>query len=457
MNKNLWNIFFGLSFLLTSSLAFATLPKIDPALRPYLTGSGNTEDVVTLVVMFHDKSPLPRLEHAPMSRSQMEVALMQNARASQTSTMQKLYQAKESGLPIRAQSLWLFNGAVMQVPASQLKSLAQNEDIISISKSRTMHLLDTSKAVSATKEEAYTYGLNKINLPGLKAKAPSINGLGVRVGILDTGIDASHPDLKDRVLMFKDFINGKSSPYDDNEHGTHVAGTISGGNASGTTIGIAPAVKLIIGKVFSSSGSASEADLLRAMQWIADPDGNPQTNDGPSLVSNSWGGGEPSSSMDPMDDSFCKAIAGWVKVGILPVFAAGNSGPSKGSVNLPGACPQVLTAGATDENDKIARFSSRGPAHWKSGDVIKPTVSAPGVKVISSVPGGKYAAFSGTSMATPHVAGLAALVVQANPNISVENIQKAIISGATHLGSVDGQEPNNDYGAGRIDAVNTIK
>jgi bacillopeptidase F len=164
--------------------------------------------------------------------------------------------------------------------------------------------------------------------------------------------------------------------------------------------------------------------------------------------------------MDPMDDPFCKAIAGWVKVGILPVFAAGNSGPSKGSVNLPGACPQVLTAGATDENDKIARFSSRGPAHWKGGDVIKPTVSAPGVKVISSVPGGGYAAFSGTSMATPHVAGLAALVVQANPNISVENIQKMIAAGATHLGPNqldEEQGPNNDFGAGRIDAANTIK
>jgi subtilisin family serine protease len=447
----------GLLVLVVSAVAGATLPKIDPSLKKYFGPSDVANDNITVIVMFHDKTFLPRTEHSPTTHAEVEVALQNNARVSQTPTMQKLFQAKESGLPIKAESLWLFNAAIMHVPASQLKELAQNEDIISITANRQVHLLDQDMGAAVGSGSGYTYGLEKINLPALRAKAPTLTGQGVRVGILDTGIDATHPDLKDRVMTFKDFVGNQTTPYDDNSHGTHVAGTISGGNASGTTIGVAPGVKLIIGKVFSGSGSAGMDELLKAMQWIADPDGNPATNDYPQIVSNSWGGGDPSPGQDPMDDPFCKAIAGWVKVGILPVFAAGNSGPGSGSVNVPGACPQSMTVGATDKNDQIASFSSRGPAKWKSVSVVKPTISAPGVHVISSVPGGGYKAFDGTSMATPHAAGLAALVIQAVPNITVENIQKLIVAGATHLGTADDSDPNNTYGAGRIDAFNTIK
>ena len=449
MKNNLLRVCLILGTIIFAATAMA-VPAVDPLLKTHIAqGNLDANRMVTVIALFKDKAPLPHLEHSIMSRVQVEAALIQNARASQAASHQAMVKVHDTGIPVTWETLWLFNAAVVRLQPAQLQLLTADENIYAIyDASRTVHIVQ-EKAVPMP----YTYGLTKINLPQLREKAPTLDGRGVRVGILDTGIDATHPDLKDRVMLFKDFINNKTTPYDDNSHGTHVSGTISGGNASGTTIGIAPGVKIISGKVFSASGSATFDALFKAMQWIADPDGNPAH--APMLVSNSWGGGPASATKDPMDEPLCKAVAGWVKLGILPVFANGNSGPGAGSVGLPGACPQSLAVGATDENDQIANFSSRGPATWKSGSVIKPTVSAPGVAVISSVPGGGYKAFSGTSMATPHVAGLAALVYQANPKITVEQATELIAKSATHLGA--GAGANNEYGMGRIDAFNTLK
>jgi bacillopeptidase F len=449
-----WSFLLSLIVVGAISTTALALPKVDPALRKYF-GPTDTVENVTVIVMFHDKTLLPHLEHSVMSHAQMEEALKENAKASQMATMQRLFHARESGLDINGASLWLVNGAVLHIPSTQLKDLARDEAISSILADRKAHLVGTTQDSDESPQGKFTYGLEKINLPALRQKAPNITGQGVRVGVIDTGIDATHPDLKDRLLLFKDFVNNKTEPYDDNSHGTHVSGTIAGGNASGTSVGVAPGAKIIMGKVFSSTGAASDSDLLKAMQWMADPDGNPEHQ--PQIVSNSWGSDAPDGSKDPMDEPLCKAIAGWAKVGILAVFAAGNEGPDSGTVGIPGACPQALTVGATDKNDDLAYFSSRGPSTWKSGAIIKPTVSAPGVDVISTIPGGGYKAYSGTSMATPHVAGLAALVVQAVPNVTIENVQKLIIAGATHLGSDEANEPNNQFGAGRIDAYNTLK
>jgi subtilisin family serine protease len=189
------------------------------------------------------------------------------------------------------------------------------------------------------------------------------------------------------------------------------------------------------------------------MQWIADPDGDPSTKDAPRLVSNSWGGGAPSPGDDPSKDVLCTAVDAWVKVGMLPVFANGNSGPSKSSVGVPGACPSALGIGATDKNDDITSFSSRGPAVWKTGTIVKPNASAPGKDVISSVPGGKYRALSGTSMATPHAAGLATLLFQADPNLTAEQVASIMMKSAKDLGP---SGMDNDSGAGRIDALHAL-
>jgi serine protease AprX len=439
-------------------------PYIDPALRPLLRSeSQNDSHVVRVIVHFNDKMPLPNLPHSAAFHEQMERAMMQNAAASQATFLAQLTQMDTmthtmGGAPSRIVSkFWIFNAMAVDMPVSILQQVSRSEDLKAIYASKQFHIIrDAPRSTSldaSTVKAAYAWGIEKIGMKNVNAQFPNATGEGVRVGILDTGIDATHPDLAGRLLVFKDFVTGSATPVDDHGHGTHVSGTISGGDTSGTQIGIAPKVKLIVGKIFDSSGASSTETIMQGMQWMADPDGNPSTNDFPNLVSNSWGGAGPEATENPADDNFCQAVDVWVKLGMLPVFAAGNSGPDASSVGLPGACPNAIAVGATDSNDQIADFSSRGPVVWKSGSIIKPNVSAPGVKILSSLPGDKYDSWDGTSMATPHVSGLAALLYQAQPNATVEQMTARISSTAVHLGNAG---MNNDYGMGRIDAMKAL-
>lgn len=305
-------------------------------------------------------------------------------------------------------------------------------------------------------EGEYTWGLRKIRIPELRSQHPELLGTNVVVGILDTGIDANHPELKGKVVAFKDFINSKDQPYDDNGHGTHVAGTIAGEGAGGTQIGIAPRARLVIGKILSGEGSGSLSGILRGMDWIANPNKETGSPLRPRVVNNSWGG---QMSQDVRKDPFSQAVLNWVQLNIFPSFAAGNEGPSPQTLGSPGGLPDAFAVGATTEDDTIAQFSSRGPVEIIDAEgtlrtIMKPEVSAPGDKVYSSLPGGKYAKYSGTSMATPHITGVIALLVQVNPQLTVAGIKDVLMKTAIDLGS-PGQDA--DFGAGRVDVVQAVE
>jgi len=185
------------------------------------------------------------------------------------------------------------------------------------------------------------------------------------------------------------------------------------------------------------------------MQWVMDPNGDGNPSDAPRVVNNSWGNN------DPYDTSFLPQVEAWLAAGIFPSFASGNNGSSAGTAGTPGNFEISFGVGATGPSDAICYFSSRGPAPagppWNS--VIKPDVSAPGACVRSSLPGGGYVAWQGTSMATPHVTGTVALLLQANPSLTVTELKNAIKSTAVDLG-VPG--PDNDYGWGRIDCYAAV-
>lgn len=450
----------GIILILTATTAFA-FPKIDPQLLSDLNSSSTRGKLVTVIAMFQDKQIVPRMAHNIENRQVTQKFLMENMRQSQADTLKRLVGFRGQGYEIRVQPLWINNSMVITLESGLLSELVKDEAITHLYANREVHLVDRGFDVATTNssfvDQKNTYGLEKLNIPALRAKFPELTGKGIRVGILDTGIDATHPDLAGRTIGWKSFISSsQTNPLDDHGHGTHVAGTVSGAGTSGTNIGVAPGVSLIIGKILSGSGSGTWEGVLAGMQWVSDPDGDPKTADAPSLVSNSWGGGGPDKEIDPMENPLCKAVANWAKLGILPVFANGNSGPSASTVGLPAACPDAFGVGATDNNDAIAYFSSRGPAVWKTVTLIKPQVSAPGVKVFSSIPvaKGSYKEMSGTSMATPHVAGAAALVFQANPKATVEVVQKLLIKGALDLGDAGN---DNVYGWGRIDVLKTVE
>lgn len=452
---NLLRSILALAVLTAGIAAHASIsaPYIDPKLRPLFNGESTSRQPVTVIAIFQDKLQIPEYVRSN-SYSATRIAMMKNSLKSQERAAQILRTTEARN---EFKQLWIINGMLIRMAAKDIRRVATLPGVTKIYANHSVRLIDEVNARRVSRAEMadpYTYGLVKLGIPTIREKLPTLTGKGVRVGILDTGIDPNHADLKGKVVLWKDFTsNPKNEPYDDNKHGTHCAGTIAGGAASGTAIGVAPEASLVIAKFLDGGGSGTWEGALSSMQWLADPDGNPNTADAPHLISNSWGGSAPDADEDPADNLLCVAVGNWVKVGILPVFANGNAGPSSGSVGLPGGCPNAMGVGATDKNDKIANFSSRGPAIWKTGSFVKPEVSAPGKDIISSVPGGGYASLSGTSMATPHVAGMAALVFQFDQNMKAEQVANLMMKSAFDLGTPG---MDNDYGTGRIDAVKAL-
>ncbi|WP_128979977.1 S8 family serine peptidase [Streptomyces roseicoloratus] len=277
-----------------------------------------------------------------------------------------------------------------------------------------------------------------------KAWEAGLTGKGVKVAVLDTGADLGHPDLAGRVAESKSFIEGQEVA-DRDGHGTHVTSTVggSGAGSDGLEKGVAPGATLAVGKVLSDEGSGTESQIIAGMEWAArDIDAR--------IVSMSLGSREPSDGTDPMAQAVNALSA---ETGALFVIAAGNSG-TPGSIGSPGAADAALTVGAVDSADQAAYFTSKGPRH---GDqALKPDLSAPGVAILAARSqlasgSGLYTSMSGTSMATPHVAGVAALLAEKHPDWTGAQLKNALMSSAKTL-----PDPAYDLGAGRVDVAAAI-
>lgn len=264
----------------------------------------------------------------------------------------------------------------------------------------------------------------QINAP--QAWAEGYDGKGTKVAVLDTGIDPTHPDVKDRILESKSFVPGEEV-LDKNGHGTHVASTIAGSGAAsdGVNKGVAPGADLIIGKVLSNGGSGEDSGIIAAMEWAK--------AEGADVVSMSLGSSIPDDGTDPMSQAVDALSADG---GPLFVIAAGNA-YGAGTIGSPGSAEKALTVAAVDKQDARADFSSMGPLTRSYG--LKPDLSAPGVDINAAasqaVPGisGMYQQMSGTSMATPHVAGAAAILKQRHPDWSGQRIKDALMTSSKRL------------------------
>ncbi|MFE6038987.1 S8 family serine peptidase [Streptomyces sp. NPDC056452] len=280
-----------------------------------------------------------------------------------------------------------------------------------------------------------------------EAWAKGFDGKGVKVAVLDTGADLNHADIKSRVVASRSFVSGEAV-QDGHGHGTHVASTIAGSGAAsaGAYKGVAPGADLVVGKVLANDGSGSFSGILAGMEWAV--------AQGADVVSMSLGGRDTTPGDDPLTSAVNTLSA---SSGALFVIAAGNDGLS-GEITLgtPGTADAALTVGAVDKADALAGFSSRGP---RIGDMaIKPEITAPGVGIVAARGAGtsmgtpvdaNYTAANGTSMATPHVSGAAAILKQRHPDWSGQRIKDALTAHSKTAAS----QTVYQQGYGRVDVA----
>ncbi|MFD9573945.1 S8 family serine peptidase [Streptomyces sp. NPDC059982] len=276
----------------------------------------------------------------------------------------------------------------------------------------------------------------QVNAPA--AWAAGFDGAGTKVAVLDTGTDLDHPDLKGRVDASKNFTDSDTDA-DRQGHGTHTISTVGGSGAAsgGAKKGVAPGTRLLSGKVLNDQGYGLDSWIIAGMEWAVESKAD--------VVSMSLG--DPSRTA--CDDPLAAAAERLSQQGPLFVVAAGNSGPGNNTVSSPGCAPSVLTVGAVDRDDTTAVFSSRGPAGPQH--TLKPEIAAPGVGISAANMGGRgvyaYQSMSGTSMATPHVAGAAAVVKQRHPDWTGQQVKAALVGSANSAVPGDVRET----GAGRLD------
>ncbi|WP_210569323.1 S8 family serine peptidase [Streptomyces sp. GESEQ-4] len=278
------------------------------------------------------------------------------------------------------------------------------------------------------------------------------DGKGVKVAVLDTGVDQTHPDLAGQEIAERNF-SGSEDSVDRFGHGTHVASTVGGTGAKsdGSYKGVAPGVRILDGKVLDDGGGGEDSGVIAGMEWAV--------AEGAQVVNMSMGGPD-TSGIDPLEEAVNRLSA---ESGALFVIAAGNEGrQGERTVGSPGSADSALTVGAVDKADKLADFSSRGPRVGDGG--VKPDLTAPGAEITaaastasdlesqdpSGTPG--YATMDGTSMATPHVAGAAAILAQQHPDWSGARI-KAALTGSAKPGPYSAYQ----QGAGRTDIARAME
>ena len=291
----------------------------------------------------------------------------------------------------------------------------------------------------------FEYGVDKIWLDGrveaaLDQSVPQIEadsaweqgytGEGVKVAVLDTGIDSEHPDIAGQIDDAVSFVPGEEVK-DVNGHGTHVASTVLGtGAGDGKHKGVAPDARLLVGKVLSDQGYGQDSWIIDGMEWASE---------NAKIVNMSLGSDMPSDGTDPMAEAVNRLTD---ENGTLFVIAAGNRG-GEGTIGSPGAADAALTVGAVDKADELAYFSSKGPRYGDMG--LKPDLSAPGVGIVAarsqySSGTGYYKSLDGTSMATPHVAGAAAILAEKYPEWDGTTLKQALMNttkkmqGISHYG-----------------------
>jgi subtilisin family serine protease len=412
--------------------------KLAPSLRRAISHAA-PEAFLPVVVSLRERAVLTHLPRQRERRSQEVIRrLEETADRSQAGLRTQLGSWRRAGSVRRFTPFWIFNGIAVDATPAAVAAIAARPEVLRV----TLDEAEVTLA-DATPEPNVTL----VNAPVLWNEG--FHGEGIVVASLDTGVDVTHPDLAGSWRggsnsWFDPYGQHPTTPTDLHGHGTSTMGVIVGGSAGGTAIGVAPGATWIAAKIFNDAGGATTSGIHAAFQWILDPDGNPATADAPDVVNNSW-----DSSVPGCDYTFQPDLQAIRATGILPIFAAGNGGPSAGTSFSPSNLPEAVAVGAVDDSDLIASSSSRGPASCGGSTDVFPDVVAPGVGIHTAERWGLYTDATGTSMAAPHVTGAIALLLQAFPDTSAADQQAAIEDAAVDLGALG---PDDTYGNGRVDA-----
>ena len=486
-------------------LLAAALPASGGTLReplPEVLRTATEHELVPVSIVFReqvaaaDVAALAERYESKAARRAAQISRLKAAAVDgQRGVLEVLRAAEAAGRAARIRPLWLTSVVGVDATPDLVRAIAARPEVehvnwnpkvdVSLGNRTAVSRLDADVEVSEADPQEIECGTGSMRAPEVWSTL-GITGAGAVVAVIDTGVCYAHPDIvnqiwvnpgedldHDGVVMdlgdangidddgngfVDDFIGwdfdvGDNNPDDDVEgHGSHCAGSVGGDGSSGTQAGVAPDVKIMpvrVGVTF-----ADEVDVWSAMQYAA--------ANGADAISMSlgWPHGQ-----NPDRATWRSNADSTINLGTAMVVAAGNegSGSEPDNVRTPGDVPRVITVGAVDCEDLVAGFSSRGPVTWSSvppyGDypfppgLVKPDVAAPGVDTKSHSFCSGYTFLSGTSMATPHVAGAVALMVSADPGLTHDAVKSTLESTAVELGAPG---KDNEYGSGRVDAYEAV-
>jgi serine protease AprX len=422
-----------------------------------------------------------KLERKKSQRQLLTAELKRHASKEQSRLVKYLTALEREKQVRKVRPLWISNVIGITAPRSVLRRLTSFDEV------RSIHL-DIPRPVKGE----VVWGVDTINANDVWGLAPTpYTGIGVTVAILDTGVDYNHGDLVNRMwINAAEDINGdgrftaadsngidddgngyiddvvgwnfsgagSNDPADVHGHGTHVAGTVAGDGTGGSSIGVAPGARIMALRESNTTALSTEQECWEGMQYALD--------NGADIVNFSSGWLD---AWTPEYETWRNNVTNLMDAGVLFVTIAHNDSSATGvpnNIRTPGRVPLALTLGATDSTDTIAGFSNTGPVTWQTVSpffdypwppgLLKPDVAAPGVSVKSAQRGGGYVngpVWSGTSMAAPHAAGTAALLLHRNPGLTPYELKFIIEETADDLGTAG---PDNTYGWGRINALTAV-
>lgn len=449
----------------TSSPAFSSIDAVDSYILDELDASGSAN---FFVKMNTDANLTPAYEVNDRIDRATFVYDTMTAHADTSQADLLSYLDKEG---VSYVSFWINNSVyVLDGNMKLVESLADRSDVAYLYGDREVELQLPVAVEPTTEASVLEWGVERVNADDVWATGNT--GQGIVVANIDTGVRWTHNALVNQYrgsagnhdYHWWDPDGVFAVPTDGNDHGTHTMGTMVGDDGAGNQIGVAPGATWIAAQGCDTN-SCSSFDLTSSAQWIACPTdvngNNPDCSMVPHIVNNSWGGGGG-------DNWYQGFVDSWHAAGIMPVFSAGNSGPSCNTGGSPGDYRNTVGVGATNINDQLAWFSSKGPGVFTNK---VPNLSAPGENVRSATRASdsSYANFSGTSMAAPHVAGAMALMMADTPSATLKNVFRAATattntsllgppaSGATNCGGRDWNVfPNAIYGTGLLDACAAV-